>query len=124
MKKITLLVSAIFVFAGISFAQTEIRETAKEVQTMEQIAAASPAEHAKLLKFAETHGSTIMDFPKGKETGKLNGEISMEKANLVDPAKMGLSILTTNQYFRITGTEKMLMVKSVFMLQQEMKTTK
>lgn len=90
---------------------------------MEQIAANSPAEHAKLLKFAETHGSTIMDFPKGKEA-KLNGEITMEKANLIDPIKMGLGILSTNQYFRITGTEKMLMVKSVFLLQQEMKTTK
>lgn len=123
MKKITLLVSAIFVFSAFSFAQTEIRETAKEVQTMEQIAANSPAEHAKLLKFAETHGSTIMDFPKGKEA-KLDGEVTMEQAKLIDPIKMGLSILTANQYFRISGTEKMLMVKSVFILQQEMKTTK
>jgi len=123
MKRLTLLVSSFFVFSAFSFAQTEIRETVKEPQTMEQIAANSPAEHAKLLKFAETHGSTIMDFPKGKEA-KLNGEITMEKANLIDPIKMGLGILSTNQYFRITGTEKMLMVKSVFLLQQEMKTTK
>ena len=123
MKRFTLLVSSFFVFSAFSFAQTEIRETVKEPQTMEQIAANSPAEHAKLLKFAETHGSTIMDFPKGKDA-KLNGEVTMEQANLIDPIKMGLGILPTNQYFRITGTDKMLMVKSVFLLQQEMKTTK
>ena len=123
MKRFTLLVSSFFVFSAFSFAQTEIRETVKEPQTMEQIAANSPAEHAKLLKFAETHGSTIMDFPKGKDA-KLNGEVTMEQANLIDPIKMGLGILPTNQYFRITGTDKMLMVKSVFLLQQEIKTTK
>lgn len=123
MKRFTLLVSSFFVFSAFSFAQTEIRETVKEPQTMEQIAANSPAEHAKLLKFAETHGSTIMDFPKGKDA-KLNGEVTMEQANLIDPIKMGLGILPTNQYFRITDTDKMLMVKSVFLLQQEMKTTK
>jgi hypothetical protein len=124
MKRFTLLVSSVFVFSALSFGQTEIRETAKEVQTMEQLATSSPAEHAKLLEFAKNHGSTIMDFPKGKEAKKLDGEVTMEQAALIDPIKMGLSILSTNQYFRISGTEKMLMVKSVFILQQEMKTTK
>lgn len=107
--------------SAISYAQTSGEQKTTQSQTIEQLQTSSPKEYKAVLRYAEKNGSTIMDLPKGKEA-RLNGEISMEKAELVDPAKMGLTIPSANAYYRITGTDKMLLVKSLYTLQQEMKT--
>lgn len=117
-------VSLFALFLGlstISYAQTSGEQKTTQPQTIEQLQTTNPKEYNAVVKYAEKNGTTIMDLPKGKES-RLNGEISMEKAELVDPAKMGLTIPAANVYYRITGTEKMLLVKSLYTLQQEMKT--
>lgn len=116
--------SILMLFLGLStmaVAQTGGNQKAPQVQTIEELQTSNPKEYKSLVKYAEKHGSEIMDLPKGKEA-RLNGEISMEKAQLTDPSKMGLTIPSANEYYRISGTEKMLLVKSVYTLQQEMKS--
>lgn len=82
--------------------------------------------HSKTVIYSETayyakeHGSYITDIPKEKSM-TFDGEISEEKAKLVDPAKMEIQILKDkNQYFKITNTQKMLVVKSETVLKNEM----
>lgn len=124
MKKI-LLVPAALLMSLLSFGQTTGTEPVNKPQTMEQLAKSDPSAYTAVLNYSREHGSAIMDFPKGKEA-TVTATITMEKAALVDPAKMGLSIPSANQYFKIEGTNKLLLVKSVYVLQQEMKapTTK
>lgn len=107
----------------ITFAQTGENRKISEVQTIEQLQTTNPDSYKEVVAYAKKHGSQIMDLPKGKGA-KLNGEISLEKAQLIDPAKMGLTIPSANEYYSITGTDKMLLVKSLYVLQQEMKTNR
>ena len=104
-------------------AQTGDNRKVSEVQTIEQLQSTNPTEYKEVVAYAEKHGSQIMDLPKGKDA-RLNGEISMEKAQLIDPLKMGLTVPSANEYYRITGTDKMLLLKSLYVLQQEMKTNR
>lgn len=115
-----LLVPACLLLAGLSYGQASGNESVSRTQTIEQLAATSPSEYQAVLEYAASNGSVIMDLPKGKES-KLNGTISQEKAQMVNPVKMGLTIPSVNEYYRIEGTEKMLMVKSLYILQLEMK---
>jgi len=59
----------------------------------------------------------LMDCPKDKAS-KFNGEITLPNGpyTFVD---LGLKISDTNQYFKVTGTNKMLMVKSFYILKSE-----
>lgn len=116
--------SILTLFLGLStlaVAQTAEGQKTPQVQTIEQLQANNPKEYNSVLNYAEKNGTVIMDLPKGKEA-RLTGEISMEKAQLKDPSEMGLKIPSANEYYRISGTEKMLLVKSLYTLQQEMKS--
>ena len=59
------------------------------------------------------------DVPKGKESG-LNGVVEMNTNEPIDFIALGLEIQKTNQYLRITGTDKVLVVKSEWVLTNEM----
>lgn len=115
-----LLIAVCMTFSGLSFGQNSENETIKKVQTLEQLKKDAPSDYKAVLEYASTHGSAIVNLPQGKDS-KLNGSITMDKSQLIDPLKMGLTIPTANQYYRIEGTDKMLVVKSLFTLQEEMK---
>lgn len=108
----------------LAYSQTTGTEPVSKSPTMEQLAKSDPTAYTAVLSYSHDHGSVIMDFPKGKETTNTIGTITMEKAQLVDPAQMGLPIPSATQYYKIEGTDKMLMVKSVLILQMEMTTKK
>ena len=71
-----------------------------------------------LLEYALTNGVYITTLPK-KETSEIKVlNVSSEIKNFTD---VGLRIENQNQYFKITGTDKMLVVKSKYVLQNELK---
>ncbi len=72
-----------------------------------------------LLNYALDHACYITDVPKGKESG-LNGVIEMNVNEPIDFMALGLEIQKTNQYLRIAGTDKVLVVKSEWVLTNEM----
>ncbi len=80
-------------------------------------------EKLTLLTYALDHACYITDFPKGKESG-LNGVIEMNTNEPIDFIALGLEIQKTNQYLRITGTDKILVVKSEWVLTNEMQNNK
>ncbi len=72
-----------------------------------------------LLNYALDHACYITDVPKGKESG-LNGVIEMNVNEPIDFIALDLEIQKTNQYLRIAGTDKVLVVKSEWVLTNEM----
>jgi|688.fasta_scaffold1579916_1 hypothetical protein len=72
-----------------------------------------------LLNYALDHACYIADVPKGKESG-LNGVVEMNTNEPIDFIALGLEIQKTNQYLRIKGTDKVLVVKSEWVLTNEM----
>lgn len=61
----------------------------------------------------------IVDFPKGKESKVVNS-ISVPEGTFTY-LDLNLKIQDSNQYFKIEGTDKLLVVKSFFVLANELK---
>lgn len=117
-----LLLISFFVgaFALSSEAQSYDSRLTKLYSTEELNALSSEnPEKLTVLNYALDHALTIVDLPTGKEA-KLNGEIVYDMTIRPDLSATGLKISESNQYYRITGTNKVLMVKSFFVLNQEM----
>jgi hypothetical protein len=72
-----------------------------------------------MLNYALDHACYIIEVPKGKES-ELNGAIDMNTSETIDFIALGLDIQKTNQYLRIKGTDKVLVVKSEWVLMNEM----
>ncbi len=76
----------------------------------------------EVLNYAKSNGSYIVDTPQEKMSSiSYDGEISLVKAKLIDPSKMGISITNKNLVYKITGTNQLLIVKSVWVLENELK---
>lgn len=120
MKKI-LLVPASVLITLLATGQTTQNEPVKATQTIEQLAVSSPEEYTAIKTYAAQNGTYVTALPKGKDA-RLDGTVTPEQVASNDPFTMGLTIQSVNQYFRIEGTEQMLVVKSLYTLQQEMKT--
>jgi hypothetical protein len=69
-----------------------------------------------LLSYALDHALYISDAPEGKNHD-LSEISNIEEKNFLE---LGLEIKDTNQYFRITGTNNVLVVKSRWVLNHEM----
>ena len=121
MRKIVLLPISLL-FSVVVLGQTTATETLNPRKTITELAAESPKEHALVVEFAKTNGSFISVEPSKKGI-QFDGTISLEKAQLIDPTRMGLTIPNQDQYYKIEGTDKMLVIYSVFTLQQLMKQT-
>lgn len=109
-----------FMCAGVGFSQSSTNQTAsKRTKTVAPIA---PKLTPEMEIYASKNGSYIVDISEagGKEI-VFDGEISMEKAQLIDPKKMGLSITGSGQVYQIIGTSKLLYVKSTWVLESELK---
>ena len=75
-----------------------------------------------LLVYAIDHAVYVIDFPKGKDVSIPN-TISLPNTNssFLD---LNLKIKDENQYFLIKGSDKVLVIKSFFVLKNEIKTKK
>jgi hypothetical protein len=91
------------------------RYSAKELAELKQN---DPAK-LTMLNYALDHACYIGEMPKGKES-ELNGVIEMNISDPIDFIALGLEIKKTNQYLRIKGTDKILVVKSEWVLTNEM----
>ncbi len=76
----------------------------------------------KVLNYAIDHAVQVMDLPKGKDAtfdGSLNADLKNPKWT-----DLKIKLKETNQYYRITGTDKVIMVKSFYVLGLEMNSGK
>ena len=116
MKK-TIFSAIVFLGASLSYGQNLAKDSQKP--TTEQ----GPAVSKEMEAYAVKNGTYIIASPKGKDL-KADGEVTLAKAKLVDPAAMGIKIINRTQYFTIAGTTDLLVVKSTWVLENEMKTAK
>lgn len=87
-----------------------------------QIQADSPAD-MKVLVYGIENACYFSEYPKGKEMpGMLTIKISGDKIPCY--TDLGLKIQDQNQYFKIEGTTKMLVVKSMWVLNHELQNKK
>jgi hypothetical protein len=78
-----------------------------------------------MLEYAKTYGTFITKLvDKGDGLVAIDGDITKELADLIDPLKMNLMILDREQYLKIIGTDTYLVVKSTWALDSEMKMKK
>ncbi len=118
-KKILPVLFSLFV--GLSFGQ----QTSKTLKTRDGSKYPAPALTTEMQKYAVTHGSFITtEVNKDGSIIQYDGEISAEKAKKVNPADMGIAITDRDQYYKITGTNQYLVVKSTWALDGEMKMQK
>ncbi len=80
-------------------------------------------EKYNLLVYALDHALYTTALPSGKIEG-LDTPRSLQYGETTNFLDLGLEILTRNQYIPLLGTDKMLVVKSEWVLLNEMKTKK
>ena len=115
MKK-TIFSLFVFLGASLSYGQNLSKDLNKSA------IAQGPIVSKEMEAYAVKNGTYIIN-PNGKQVTTA-GEITLEKAKLVDPKAMGIKIIDKTQYFSITGTTDLLVVKSTWILDNEMKTAK
>jgi hypothetical protein len=116
MKK-TIFSTLVFLGASLAYGQNLSKDASKPATAQE------PVVSKAMQEYAAKNGTYIIARPQGKEL-TVNGEITSQKAKLVDPAAMGIKITDRTQYYGITGTTDLLVVKSTWILDNEMKTRK
>ena len=72
----------------------------------------------KFLVYALDHAVYLTEVPEGKKVDFETIDISNSELNFV---ALGLGIKDTNQYFKVLGENKLLVVKSRYVLNQESK---
>ena len=124
MKKLTLLLLFFTFFSIISFSQTvdqrlEKKYSKKEINQMIQD---NPNQY-HLLVYALDNACYTIDQPKDKNLSEFP-TISVDIKSPLNFLNLGLEIKDQNQYFFIKGTNKLLVVKSNWVLKHELKTKK
>jgi hypothetical protein len=116
MKK-TIFSLFVFLGASLSYGQNLSKDENKSA------AVQGPIVSKEMEAYAVKNGTYIIARPDGKKITP-DGEITLEKAKLVDPKAMGIKIIDKTQYYSITGTTDLLVVKSTWILDNQMKTAK
>lgn len=120
-----LLFSITLLGSGFLFAQNSAKDTPPTKQQSQYQQPVAPILTKEMENYAVDNGSFIIESPSssGKEVS-FDGEVSMKIAQLVDPKKMGFTIIDRKQYFKILDSNKILVVKSTWGLDIEMKNSK
>lgn len=92
------------------------RFTSQELAEMQK----SQPEHYAMLVYALDNALYTVEAPKEKNIQFLS--ITLDQTKPYDFISLGLAIKKQNQYFLIEGTHKVLVVKSEWVLNNEMKT--
>lgn len=82
----------------------------------------SPSNY-KLLVYALDNACYITELPVGKDDA-LDGTVAIDLSKEFTFLDLGLEIKNSNQYLKIDGTTKMLVVKSEWVLNNELNTKK
>ncbi len=124
MKKLIILFLFFTFFSKISFSQMVDKRLEKKYSNKEinQIIKDDPG-HYHFLVYALDNACYTIDQPKGKDLTEFT-EISLDLKSPLNFLDLGLEIKDQNQYFIIKGTNKLLVVKSNWVLNHELKTKK
>ncbi len=118
--KVSLFTLFLF-FSAAAFSQSDAEQKLSQryqESYLEDLRSNNPAEY-QLLVYAVDNACEIVDLPQGK-TEKLDGTIQVNSGTTPAFTDLNLELKDENQYFRIAGTNKMLVVKSKWLLKQEM----
>ena len=116
--KVTTTLCVLFLFIAVSYSQ-EIDErllASYSVEELNEMIANSPDEYA-LLDYALDNAVYFSAGPNPKAASLPVISLPADGANFVD---LGLKIENLNQYFKISGVDKILVVKSRVVLTHEM----
>jgi hypothetical protein len=120
MKQILLLTGILFTI-GVSHAQEADQRLYKSYSShyLEQLKSENP-QMIRVLNYALDHACYLSAIPEGKDFGNLT-EISLSSlTELPNFAELGLKIEKSNQYFKVTGSQQLLVVKSEWVLNYEL----
>lgn len=120
MKHFLILTISLLV-SGYSIAQ-KVDETLSKKYSSEEMKTLKKVDSKKyeLINFCLQNACYVIDNPAGKNTVEFP-VISVPNLNKLNFQDLGLSIIEDqNQYFRIEGTNKLLVVKSTWVLNYEM----
>lgn len=117
MKK-TIFSSIVFLSLSSAYGQNLSKDANKPVTEQQ-----APVVSKEMEAYAVKNGTYIVARPEGKKLTP-DGEVTLEKAKLVDPKAIGVKIMNKTQYFTIAGTNDLLVVKSSWVLENEMKNSK
>lgn len=115
-----LLLSAAFLTLSIGFVSAQNYDSRllkkfsnDELAAMEQ----NDPKSLNRYEYALDHAMYVTDIPSGKSADLQVITLNGEGQTFAD---LGLDIINSNQYFKIEGTDKMLVVKSIWVLDNEM----
>lgn len=118
--KLATVISFLIVITSLSYAQEGIQKLSGSY-TQEELSIINTEnpETIKVLIYGLDNAVVIMDFPNEKSNEIVNTiDLPEGEFNFTD---LGLKIENQNQYFKVNGTNKLLMVKSMWVLNNEMK---
>jgi hypothetical protein len=120
MKRLFLLSGFLFAFSSMH-AQEADQRLYKSYSTsdIEQIKSEKP-ESIRMLNYALENACYLAPIPEGKDFGNLPEIKISNLSNLPSFAELGLKIEKSNQYFRVSGSQQLLVVKSEWVLNYEM----
>lgn len=121
MKTTFVLLLSIFI-SSVTYSQDfDIRlekvYTSTQLKTMQK---ENPAQ-LRMLNYALDNALYVIDLPKEK-TSEIQKTITFDLKNRATFIELGLTIQKENQYFKINGSDKVLVVKSEWLLLNELNT--
>ena len=118
--KIISIISIVFLLCGASFAQEIDKRLLSKYSTieLESMKELNP-EKIQMLNYALDNALYVIDFPEKKDIKLSSIQKPTTNQTFID---LGLEIQKENQYFQIIGEKKMLVVKSEWVLFNELKT--
>ncbi len=124
MKKLSLLFLFFTLFSNGFFAQKMDHRLEKKYSKIEinQMMKDDPT-HYNLLVYALDNACYIIDQPQDKSVSEFPS-ISIDDSKQLNFLSLGLEIKDQNQYFQIKGTNKLLVVKSRWVLNHEINSKK
>jgi hypothetical protein len=122
MKKTLLLVAFVIASLNASAQQVDSR-LSKYFSTAEIEQFAKKENYLNVLSYAIDNGLYVIDLPKGKEIGVFKS-IKYDEKSPMNFLELGLRIDSDTQVFKIEGTERVLLLKSEWMLNYELSKSK
>jgi hypothetical protein len=123
MLKLLFIAIACSMFGRLSAQNIDSRLLQRYSETDLAVLRNETPEKYNLLVYALDHALYTTALPSGKIEG-LDTPRSLRYGETTNFLDLGLEILTRNQYIPLLGTDKMLVVKSEWVLLNEMKTKK
>lgn len=122
--KTTLVLLLCVLISSVTFSQDFDKRLEKiysttQLKTMQK----ENPEQLRMLNYALDNAFYVIDFPKEKKN-ELQKTITYDLKKKASFIELGLTIQKENQYFKINGSDKVLVLKSEWLLLNELNTKK